>query len=144
MTTFRVALTMGLMAMSAPAVAAAEIPAAPDEVAAEIPAAPDEVTTEIYVVNNHLHAVRVYLEDAEGKLHRIGRLARGDLKAFQVPAELAAQQVRVKVFPATPVWASPSDDYGVKTSLLDPSRDRQVRVWLEPDLSQSIVEVDRG
>ena len=57
---------LGLVAASAVNVGAAEYQGS------------DEITTEIYVMNNHLADVRVYAEDAAGRLHSLGRVARGD------------------------------------------------------------------
>lgn len=129
---YRVALMLGLVAASAVSVEAAEYQGS------------DEITTEIYVMNNHLTDVRVFAEDAEGRLHNLGRVMRGDLRTFEVPQELAADEFRIKVYPSAPAWSPISDDFGVKTNPLVAERDRQVRVWLEADLSQSIVEIDRG
>ena len=100
--------------------------------------------TEIYVVNNHLSAVRVFVEDAQGRLHNLGRVARGEFRTIEVPEECAVQEYRIKIFPSTPVWSPIPDDYGIKTSLLNNDRDRQVTMWLEADLTQSLVEIDRG
>ena len=130
---YRVALMLGLVAVSAVNVQAAEYQGSDDE-----------IQTEIYVMNNHLSDVRVFAEDAEGKLHNLGRVMRGDLRTFEVPQELADEEFRIKVYPSTPAWSPISDDYGVKTNPLVAERDRQVRVWLEADLTQSIVEIDRG
>ena len=129
---YRVALMLGLVAASAVNVEAAEYQGS------------DEISTEIYVMNNHLTDVRVYAEDTEGRLHNLGRVMRGDLRTFEVPQELADEEFRIKVYPSTPAWSPISDDYGVKTNPLVAERDRQVRVWLEADLTQSIVEIDRG
>ena len=130
---YRVALMLGLVAVSAVNVQAAEYQGSDDE-----------IQTEIYVMNNHLSDVRVFAEDAEGKLHNLGRVMRGDLRTFEVPQELADEEFRIKVYPSTPAWSPISDDFGVKTNPLVAERDRQVRVWLEADLTQSIVEIDRG
>lgn len=129
---YRVALMLGLVAASAVHVEAAEYQGS------------DEITTEIYVMNNHVADVRVYAEDADGRLHNLGRVARGDLRTFDVPQDLADEEFRIKVYPSTPVWSPISGDFGVKTNPLVAERDHQVRVWLESDLSQSIVEIDRG
>ena len=130
---YRVALMLGLVAASAVSVEAAEYQGSDEE-----------ITTAIYVVNNHLTDVRVFAEDSEGRLHKLGRVVRGDLGAFEVPQELADEEFRIKVFPSTPAWSPISDDFGVKTNPLMADRDHQVRVWLEADLTQSIVEIDRG
>ena len=130
---YRVALMLGLVAASAVNVEAAEYQGSDDE-----------ITTEIYVMNNHLADVRVFAEDTEGRLHSLGRVARGGMGTFEVPAEMADEEFRIKVYPSTPVWSPIPDDFGVKTNPLTAERDRQVRVWLEADLTNSIVEIDRG
>lgn len=129
---YRVALMLGLGAAIAAPVGATETDG-PDRAG----------TNEIYVVNNHGVSVRVYAEDAQGKLHRLGRVARGSLKAFQIPDDISAQDFRIKVFPS-PAGSEQSDDYGVKTNVLDVASARQVTLWLESDLSRSVVEIDRG
>ena len=126
----RVALMLALAAVTAAPATAAEPEARND--------------TEIYVVNNHLADVRVFAEDAEGRLHSLGRVARGQLRTMEVPEEIAGQDYRIKVFPATPVWSPIPDDFGIKTSPLNNDRDRSVTMWLEADLTQSLVEIDRG
>lgn len=129
----RVALMMGLVAMSAASVEAAVIQGPVDD-----------NDTEVYVVNNHLVAVRVFAEDADGRLHKLGLVARGALETFDIPEEVSAQEFRIKVFPTSPAWSPGPDNYGVKTNKLNSERDHQVRVWLEADLSQSVVEIDRS
>jgi len=129
----RVALTLGLVFISAGSIEAAEAFGPVEEVA-----------NEVYVVNNHLSDVRVYAEDASGRLHRLGRVSRGRLKSFEIPSEVAGSDFRIKVFPSNPLWASPAADFGIKTGVLDFETDHQVTVWLEADLAQSKVEIDRG
>ena len=129
----RVALMMALVAATAGPISAAQT--------GEPEARND---TEIYVVNNHLSAVRVFAEDAEGKLHSLGRIPRGQLRTIEVPADVAAHDYRLKVFPITTTWSAIADASGIKTSPLSNDRDRQVTMWLEADLAQSIVEIDRG
>jgi hypothetical protein len=104
----------------------------------------DRSETDIYVVNNHLADVRIFVEDANGKLHNLCRVARGEFRKIEVPADVAEHEYRIKVFPSTPVWSPIPDDYGIKTSLLNSERDHQVTMWLEADLTQSLVEIDRG
>ncbi|MDX1494294.1 MAG: hypothetical protein R3253_09555 [Longimicrobiales bacterium] len=133
MKTMRVALVVGMMTMIG--VASAE--------AGEIHSPDDELTTQVLVMNNYLTDVRVYIEDAGGKLHHIARVARGSLVDFNVPSELAQREFRVKVYPAAMPGSLLADDKGVKTNLLNADRDQQVRVWLETDLPSSIVEIAR-
>lgn len=132
-TMFRVALVMGLMTMSAVSVEAKEV-AAPDE----------EMTTQILVMNNYLTDVRVYIEDADGRMHHMGRLARGSLASYDVPEGMSEGEFRVKVYPAAIPGTLFDDDQGVKTNPLHVESDRQVRLWLEADLPSSIVEIARG
>ena len=119
---------MGLVAVSAGSVQATEVRG--DDDAA------------VYVVNNHLTDVRVYAEDANGRLHNLGRVARGQLRNLDVPEGISGQY-RIKVFPAGP-GSTAADDYGIKTNPLDAETDQEVRIWLEADLSQTIVEIQRG
>ena len=128
----RVALVLALTAASAVSVQAAETNG------------PEKDGTDVYVVNNHLTDVRVFVEDADGRLHNLGRIARGELRNIEVPTDIAAREFRIKVYPTAPVWSSIADDYGVKTNPLDASRDRMVTVWLEADLARSLVEIQRG
>lgn len=132
-TMIRVALVMGLMTTSAVSAEATDL--RPTD---------DVATTQVLVMNNHVADVRVYIEDADGKLHHMGRLARGSLANFEVPAELAHGEFRVKVYPAALPGSLFAGDVGVKTNPLRTERDRQVRLWLEADLPSSIVEIERG
>ena len=127
-----IALTLALLAAN---VAPAD--------AGTTPGSGDDLGTAVFVMNNHLVTVRVFAEDAGGKLHNLGRVARGRLGTFAVPAEVAASEFRIKVFPESPDSFSGNDGFGVKTNPLSVERDRQVTMWLEADLAQSIVEISR-
>ncbi len=115
---YRVALMLGLVAASAVGVEAAEYQGS------------DEITTEIYVMNNHLADVRVFAEDADGRLHKLGRVARGDLRTFEVPEELADEEFRIKIYPSTPVW-SPNQKHGSRMASPVVSR-RRTAGWTWP------------
>lgn len=130
--TYGVALALALMAASSASVDAAEVRAFDD-------VAPPAV----FVMNNHLETVRVYAEDAEGRLYPLGRVARGQLGTFEVPEHVTAGEFRIKVFTASPAWSSIANPVGVKTNPLRAERDRQVTMWLESDLTESIVEISR-
>ena len=130
---YRVALMAALVAVSATSVQAMQAPAAEDE-----------SNTEVYVMNNHLTDVRVFAEDAEGQLHALGQVRRGEVKTFDVSEAMCSGQFRIKVYPTSPIQSPIPDDYGIKTNPFDFETDRQVRIWLEVDLTQSIVEIARG
>ena len=98
----------------------------------------------VRVVNNYGEMVRVYAEDADGRLHKLGRVARGTLEEFEVPAEIADEAFRIKIYPSQPVWALSLDDFGVKTNPLNLRGDADVTVWVEPELTNTVVEMSRG
>ena len=129
-TTYRVALALGLAAFAAGTTEAA---------AYEGPGDPG-----IHVMNNYGAMVRVYAEDAEGRLHRLGRVQQGELGQFDVPAEIAAGSFSIKIYPSQPVWSLQQDDFGVRTNPIDLRVDSHVTIWVEPDLARSMVEVARG
>lgn len=128
--TYRVALLLGLASLGATSLEAAVTDGPP--------------VNGIHVMNNYQAMVRVYVEDADGRLHRLGRVHQGELKEFAIPADLADEAVSVKIFPSQPAWALQQDDYGVKTNPLDLEGLSHVTIWVEPDLSKSVVELARG
>jgi hypothetical protein len=91
----RVALVMGMVAFSA---ASAE--------AVQVKGSWDDAGHEVRVVNNYQSPVRVYVQDVNGRMHLIGRVARGQFKVLEVSAEIADMgDVRLKVYPNEPVWS---------------------------------------
>ena len=129
----RMALMLGLAALAATSLEAAEIDHPNDEIA-----------NSVRIVNNYGGVVRVYAEDSQGRLYKLGRVARGELKEFEIPAEIAQESFRIRVVPSEPVWSLQQDDYAVKTNPIELESDREITVWLEPDLRQSVVEITRG
>jgi hypothetical protein len=104
----------------------------------------DDVGPEIRVINNYTSSVQVYVEDAQGKLHALGRVRHSDLKVLVVPQEIARRgEFRVKVFPSAPLWAATSYGKGIRTGDLSLEEHDTVNFWVEPDLTASIVEVMR-
>ena len=131
---YRVALMMGLVAFSA---ASAE--------AAEINGSGDEADHEVRVVNNFQSPVRVYVQDANGRLHLLGRVARGKFKVLEVSSEIAEMgKLRLKIYPNEPVWSLFASSIGIKTRELHLQDGDAITVWLETDLTQSMIEVQRG
>jgi hypothetical protein len=105
----------------------------------------DPDTGLVRVVNNFVSPVRVYAEDAEGRIHLLGRLARGQLKAFAIPDEIARLGAfRVRVYPHEPFGSWGGDERGIKTRPLRPSEEGSVTVWLETDLADSTIQVGNG
>ncbi len=128
----RVALLLGLALVAATSLEAAEI---------DHPT--DEITNSVLVINNYVALVRVYAEDSQGRRHALGRVARGELKEFEISAEIAQGSFRIRVVPSQPVWSLQQDNYAVKTNPIDLERVSEVIVWLEPDLRTSKVESRR-
>lgn len=130
--TYRVALMLGLAVFSATSVEAAEMDP------------PTDATIDVIrVVNNYGALVRVYAQDSEGRLHKLGPVARGELKEFTVPEEIVGS-FRIKVYPSQAVGSPRAENFAVRTNSLDLSRDTHVTLWLEADLTKSVVELARG
>ena len=128
---YRTALVLGLVAFGATPLQAVEVD-------------PTEGAETLRVINNYGALIRVYVEDSQGRLHRLGRVAQGHLKQFEIPDQVAGQIFRIKVYPAQPVWALQQDDFGVKTNPLRLEGLSSVTLWVEPDLTKTMVEVARG
>ena len=130
----RVALMMGLVAFSAASVEAAQLKG---------PA--DDATHEVRVVNNYQSPVLVYVQDANGRLHLLGRVARGKFKVLEVSSEIADMgDLRLKVYPNEPVGSLIGNTNGIKTRELSLQDGDAVVMWLETDLTQSMIEVQKG
>jgi hypothetical protein len=130
---YRVALMMGLVASSAASVEAAVIDGTPD------------ATHEIRVVNNYVSPVRVYVQDAQGRLHQLGRVGRGRFKVLKVSNEIAELgDFRLKIYPSEPIGSLVGDDDGIKTRELALEAGEAINLWLETDLTQSMVQVEKG
>ena len=130
----RVVLMMGMVAFSAASVEAAELNGPGDDTGHEV-----------RVVNNYQSPVRVWVQDANGRMHLIGRVARGEFKVLEVSAEIADMgAVRLKVYPNEPVWSLIGNTNGIKTKELSLQEGEAVTMWLETDLTQSMIEVQKG
>ena len=130
---YRMALVLSLAAMGATSVEAAPI-TGPD----------DEAPQAVRVVNNYGDMIRVYAEDAEGHLHKLGRVARGELVEFAIPQDLLGGAFRIRIHPGQPAWSLELDNYAVKTNPLNLQADSDVTVWVEPELTKTMVEMSRG
>jgi hypothetical protein len=105
----------------------------------------DDATHEIRVVNNHSQPVRVYVQDARGRMHQLGRVARGKLRILEVSDEIASMgDLRVKVYPAAPIGTLSGAEYGIRSKDLDLSEGGSVNLFLEATLSHSLIQVSEG
>lgn len=115
------------------------------ELAAAQRSGEDPEGAQIRVVNNFVSQVRVYAEDARGRLHPLGRVARGHLGAFSIPEDVARLgDFRVRVYPSDPIGSWVVEETGIKTQPLHLAEDGSVTVWLETNLAASIVEIATG
>lgn len=106
--------------------------------------APDG-THEIRVINNHSTPVRVYVQDARGRMHQLGRVARGKLKIMEVSDEITSLgDIRVKVYPAAPLGTLSGAEYGIRSKDLDLAEGESVNLFLEANLSHSLIQVSQG
>ena len=97
----------------------------------------------IRVMNNSASAIQVYLKDARGHMHDLGRVATDGRETFTAPTGLAGP-FQIEVRPVAPVaapWTSPD---GVGTHVLNVPDGTRVDLWVEMDLKKSRVEIPRG
>ena len=131
----RVALVLGLVACTA---VSAE--------AGELSGPGDGITSGIVVANGYRTEVLVYLENADGGLGLVGRVHRGDVARFDVPADVSEQGAfRVKVYPVfNPDPWSGADDQGIKTRAIHLANGETLVLWVGRDLDQSSMEIRAG
>jgi len=129
----RATVLMGLVTLSAASVDAAELSSVGNE-----------VDDQIVVVNQSVTPVRVYVEDAEGRRHQLGSVARGQTTTFAAPADiLESGDFQVVVRPRHFAQFA-RDQASIKTGALSVEDNETVILWLGRELSQSKVEVREG
>jgi hypothetical protein len=132
--TLRIALAAGLLALGATAAGA--------QVAH---GSSDADTREVRVVNDYHAPVRVYVQDAESRLHHLGRVLPSTAQSLEIDAEIAAKgSFRIKVFPVSQPWARLSEDSGIRTRSITLEDGEMVTFWVERDLVNSRISVSRG
>ncbi len=133
----RVALVLGLVACSAVSVEAGELRGPGNEVTNEI------ATSEIVVANGYRTHVLVHVEDSAGRLQLLGRVSRGEVKSFDVPADVTERgDFRVKVYPVyNPDPWSGWNDVGIKTRALRLDNGEMLVLWVGKSLTESSMEV---
>ena len=66
-------------------------------------------------------------------------------EVLEVSAEIAdMDDVRLKVYPNEPVWSLVGNTTGIKTKELSLQEGDAVTMWLETDLTESMIEVQQG
>jgi len=103
---------------------------------------PANNTLEIRVINNNASVVRVYVQDANGRMRSLGLVGRSDFKIMEVPQQIAEMGAfEIKVFPDEPVWSLAGDPAGVRTRPLDLKLGDAVNFWVETALTDSHLEI---
>ena len=128
------------------AVAVALLGLGATSVKAETPAAgPANNTVELRVVNHGTAAVRVYVVDASGKLHGLGRVWTDDFKVLEIPGDIAAKgDVQIRVFPDRPLGSLQGEADGIETRSLSLKLGDAVNLYVESRIDASQVEVAKG
>lgn len=132
--TLNLAIAAGLLALGATS-ARAETPVL----------GPANNTMEIRVVNNNASPVRVYVQDANGRLHQLGLVPSSDFQVVEVPGRITAMgAVQLKLVPSEPVWSLAGQPLGVHTHDLSLKIGDAVNLFVETDLTDSKVEIIKG
>lgn len=106
---------------------------------------PANNTLEIRVINNNAAVVRVYVQDANGRLRSLGRVGRSDFKILEVDKSIAdLGAFEIKVFPDEPVWSLLGAPDGVRTQPLALKLGDAVNFWVETAMADSHLEVIKG
>ncbi len=113
---------------------------------AETPAAgPGNNTVELRVVNRGAAAVRVYVVDATGKLHGLGRVWTDDFKVLEISGDIATKgDLQIRVFPDEPVGSLQGEADGIETRLLSLKLGDAMNLYVESHITESQVEVAKG
>lgn len=128
------------------AVAAALVGFGAASVKAEPPVrGPANNTVDLRVVNNHASPVTVYVKDARGRLHNLGRVASSDFKILEIPGAIAAMgDVQIEVYPWEPAWSLLGEAAGVATGKMPIKLGDALNVFVETNLLQTQIEFEKG
>lgn len=130
--TLRISLATAVLAMSAVSVRAQTTNAA-------------ENTLEIQVVNNHSSAVRVYATDRFGRVKSLGWVNHSDSRTLTVPIDMTELgPVDIEVFSDKPVLSNRSVPDGIRTTPLNLRPGDAVSLWLQTELADSWVQIERS
>ncbi len=110
--------------------------------AAKAETGPANNTLEIRVINNNASVVRVYVQDANGRMRSLGRVGRSDFKIMEVPRQIADMGAfEIKIVPDEPVWSLLGEPDGVRTRPLELKLGDAVNFWVETALTDSHLEI---
>ncbi len=117
-----------------------------DRVAPQVVAYSAEGGPTVRVLNNYGHHVRVYVVDSDNRRHLLGRVGPSKLKELQIPAGLVrgTGTVQIKVYPVLPapsLGVSAFEPAGIRTREFSIQSDQVIELYLEPDLTRSVVGI---
>ena len=100
----------------------------------------------VRVMNNHGRNVSVYVVDSDDRRHLLGRVGRSSIKELQIPSGLVREigTVQLKVYPVLPapgLGVSGFEPAGIKTRELSVRSDQVIELYLEADLTRSLVGI---
>jgi hypothetical protein len=106
---------------------------------------PANNTVDLRVVNNHASPITVYVQDAKGRPHYLGRVGTSDFKILEIPGNITAMgDVKIQVFPWEPAWSLLGETAGVATNGLPLKLGDAVNIFVETNLAETQVEFEKG
>jgi hypothetical protein len=100
---------------------------------------------EVHVVNSYGTPVAVHVEDADSRLHYLGRVLASTVKRMAVGEDIAAKgKFRIKIYPETAAWNGLGADGGIRSGDVSLRDGEMVCFFMERDLSDSGVLVTPG
>lgn len=106
---------------------------------------PTNNTVDLRVVNHHASTITVYVKDAKGRPHYLGRIGMADFKILEIPGAIAAMgDVKIEVHPSEPAGSLLGEPTGVQTAEIPLRIGDAVNVYVEPSLLQTKVEIEKG
>ena len=106
---------------------------------------PANNTVDLRVVNHHASPVTVYVQDANGRPHYLGRIGSSDFKILEIPGAITARgDVRIELHPSGPAGSLLGEPAGVKTAEIPLRIGDAVNVYVQPSLLQTKVELEKG
>jgi hypothetical protein len=108
-----------------------------------------EDPTTVWVVNNHVGPVKVYAYSEARKPYLLGRVGHAGFQVFDVPEQVLEDgaTVQIKVYPDG-VYSSPDptllNETAIKSRRLPADRGLEIQVWVQPELTQSLIAIERG
>ncbi len=118
-----------------------------DRVAPEVVTSGAEGGPTVRVTNNNYGHVRVYVVDSENRRHLLGMVSPSRVKDLQIPAGLVRENgtVQLRVYPVLlvqpPVRRRLQGRPGIETKDLSVQSDQVIQLYLERDLTNSVVGI---